>query len=702
MWNTLTHNRTDIVTARFEGSRSVPRCRCWITTAARGCGGRTRRTIGELAGSRRAVTGLAGLPVGPRGRHRPAGGAGGRLQHRQRALPAGGRRGPRRRRSLLVDSTMRPRADRRRPSGQRARRLRGIPVAPDAGRGPVAPAAQGAGGVLVGIARARCRPTTARSVSGWWCAAAIGTLLRYTQTLTLWRGVARVDCRTTIDEFIGEDRLLRLRWPCPVPGAMPVSEVGRRRRGTRFRVAAQRSLRPIGGHRRAPVDAGQPGLQLVRAVLGGPGARRTIRRAGGVGGRGRVARPRRCRGPLARDLMVALVRAGVTATCSGADKPRYGHLDVDSNLPDTRIALGGPDPQRLHQSRAGAGRSGLHRENSTGSWPTTGRARVWVPAATPLAAVWVPGADLRDVRALPVLVIDGRDEKNLRRGDRVGDRRPRRRRDPVVDPARPVGNANAFEARTVALLNRGVPELRRRDRRHPAHRADALLHRLAVRRLDRRAAPHRARRLELPTSALDTRFRLRAGLRGRRLAARRDPGPQCAVLPPAARRHPAGPAGRRASWRRSARCCTSSPPTRCTWAPSRRPATRWRAAAPSRSTPARWRMRLVETTGSGDAASPSAPSWARCARCSSPTCWKRRWKSQDAQTVGRPARLPGGDRAGPARGAQAAARRPIRSWPRRPASRSRPAAVCAVLAAQPRPRATRRAARRRAPAPAAG
>ncbi len=23
-----------------------------------------------------------------------------------------------------------------------------------------------------------------------------------------------------------EDRLLRLRWPCPVPGAMPVSEVG--------------------------------------------------------------------------------------------------------------------------------------------------------------------------------------------------------------------------------------------------------------------------------------------------------------------------------------------------------------------------------------------------------------------------------------------------------------------------------------------
>ncbi|MGG7380956.1 hypothetical protein ACQ7B2_20175, partial [Escherichia coli] len=45
--------------------------------------------------------------------------------------------------------------------------------------------------------------------------------------------------------------------------------------------------------------------------------------------------------PLARDLMVALVHAGVTATCSGADKPRYGDLGVDSNLPDVRIALGG-------------------------------------------------------------------------------------------------------------------------------------------------------------------------------------------------------------------------------------------------------------------------------------------------------------------------------------------------------------------------
>lgn len=54
----------------------------------------------------------------------------------------------------------------------------------------------------------------------------INGLLRYTQTLTLWDGIDRVDCRTTIDEFTGVDRLLRLRWPTPIPGAVPVSEVG--------------------------------------------------------------------------------------------------------------------------------------------------------------------------------------------------------------------------------------------------------------------------------------------------------------------------------------------------------------------------------------------------------------------------------------------------------------------------------------------
>lgn len=51
----------------------------------------------------------------------------------------------------------------------------------------------------------------------------IGTLLRYTQTLTLWDGVDRVDCRTSIDEFTGKTACCgcagRVRYPAPCRSA---------------------------------------------------------------------------------------------------------------------------------------------------------------------------------------------------------------------------------------------------------------------------------------------------------------------------------------------------------------------------------------------------------------------------------------------------------------------------------------------------
>jgi len=158
--------------------------------------------------------------------------------------------------------------------------------------------------------------------------------------------------------------------------------------------------------------------------------------------------------PLARGLMVALVRAGVTATCSGADKPRYGHLDVDSNLPDVRIALGGPGRNAFTRAVL-AQADPVYTAELARQLEHTGQARVWVPAAGPLAAVWVPGADLRPVRALPVLVIDGSDEDRLRAAvasvaDDLGDAE-------VSVTQRAPAAMDAFEDRTVALLNRGVP-----------------------------------------------------------------------------------------------------------------------------------------------------------------------------------------------------------------------------------------------------
>ncbi len=279
----------------------------------------------------------------------------------------------------------------------------------------------------------------------------IGTLLRYTQTLTLWRGVARVDCRTAIDEFTGVDRLVRLRWPCPVPGAMPVSEVGDAVVGRGF------ALLHDGPE---SVDTAQHlwtldnpayswfGLSSAARVRLGSTAVRAVSVAEVVSPAETMS------GPLARELMVALVRAGVTATCSGADKPRYGHLDVDSNLPDARIALGGPT-RNVFTKAVLAEADPEYTAELDRQLAQTGRARVWVPAATPLAAVWVPGADLRPPRALPVLVIDGRDDKSLRAAiasvaDDLGDA------EIVVTQQAPPG-MDHFEARTVALLNRGVP-----------------------------------------------------------------------------------------------------------------------------------------------------------------------------------------------------------------------------------------------------
>jgi alpha-mannosidase len=329
---------------------------------------------------------------------------------------------------------------------------------PTAGEGPwhLLPS-----GPVVGSAEAtdvtvrgyRC-PLGARIVVG----ARIEDALRYTQTLTLWHGVDRVDCRTTIDEFTGSDRLLRLRWPCPVAGAMPVSEVADAVVGRGFALLHD-------GDR--SVDTAQHPWTLDNPAYGWFGLSSAVRiRTGGPNGKTSVRavsvaevvapEPGAPVTPV-RDLLVGLVRAGATATCSSAERPRYGHLDVDSNLPDTRIAVGGPD----HNAFTGAVLAAADPEYATDlgrQLSATGQARVWVPAAAPLTAVWRPAdeaTDLRDARALPVLIVAGRHDTELAAAvaavvDDLGDA------EIAVDQQAPPGN-EAFEPWTVALLNRGVP-----------------------------------------------------------------------------------------------------------------------------------------------------------------------------------------------------------------------------------------------------
>ncbi|MCW2562386.1 MAG: alpha-mannosidase, partial [Mycobacterium sp.] len=287
----------------------------------------------------------------------------------------------------------------------------------------------------------------------------IGDVLRYTQTLTLWQGVARVDCRTTVHEFTGADRLLRLRWPCPVPGALPVSEVGDAVIGRGFGLMHEAGAETA-------VDSAKHPWTLDNPAYGWFGLSSAVRVCVGKSADERSTKNHRCRAVsvaevvspteaesagLARALMVALVRAGVTATCSSADKPRYGDLAVDSNLPDARIALGGPD-ENAFTAAVLAEADPVYAEELKRQLYSTGAARVWVPPVGPFIDEWVPGADLRGVRTLPVLIIAGSELGVVVDSvvEDLGDF------EIVVEQEVPSG-LGAFEDRTVAVLNRGMP-----------------------------------------------------------------------------------------------------------------------------------------------------------------------------------------------------------------------------------------------------
>ncbi len=137
----------------------------------------------------------------------------------------------------------------------------------------MAPAAQGAGGVLVGDAGRGARPD------------------RHAAAL---HPDPDAVARRRAGGLPHHHRRVHRRRPA---GAAPLAVPGagghagqrgrRRRRRPGFRAAARRG--PGAGHRPAPVDPGQPGLRLVRLVLGGPGPHQRRRPPVPVGGRGGVA-----------------------------------------------------------------------------------------------------------------------------------------------------------------------------------------------------------------------------------------------------------------------------------------------------------------------------------------------------------------------------------------------------------------------------
>ncbi|OXM61655.1 glycoside hydrolase family 38 C-terminal domain-containing protein [Amycolatopsis vastitatis] len=257
--------------------------------------------------------------------------------------------------------------------------------------------------------------------------------LRITQRTTLWRGVSRVDVRTHVDGSVGQDRLLRARFDFDLPGALPVAEVGFGAIGRSFGfpdVDAAEHLWTLDSpaHTWAGLSA------TARVALVRDDGTRTAHAIGVA----EVVEPLEP-GPEVRALVAVMAAKGVTATCTRPGGPRYGALDADSNLPDVRIVLGGDNPfaAEVFAAAGPAYRDAFERHG-----------RVFVPATRTRREAWVPDADLRGPRDLPVLVVAdvtaATDE--LRAG--------------VLDVRVPDGldgTAEPADSYSVAVVNHGTP-----------------------------------------------------------------------------------------------------------------------------------------------------------------------------------------------------------------------------------------------------
>jgi alpha-mannosidase len=271
--------------------------------------------------------------------------------------------------------------------------------------------------------------------------------LRVTQETVLWDGAGRIEFRTHVDGSIGQDRLLRVRFPADVPGGLPVYQtatavIGRPPGSTDADVASHWFTLDNPAHQW--FGLGSTARVAVRAAGG-----QQVMQAIGVA---EVIAPDGCRAQV-RDLLAALAGQGVTATCSRPDGPRYGAIDLDSNLPDFRIALGRADENPFTAEVLAAADPACAKQLEE-RLQTAGSARIWVPAARPRAEAFAPGADVRAARDLPVLIVagDGPGGLAVAIAAVIEDLA-----DSVVDADGPAGAAEALADRSVALLNRGTP-----------------------------------------------------------------------------------------------------------------------------------------------------------------------------------------------------------------------------------------------------
>jgi alpha-mannosidase len=268
----------------------------------------------------------------------------------------------------------------------------------------------------------------------------------FVQTLTLWAGVERVDAVTKLD-FEGSDKLVRILWPCRIPGAMPVAQVA-------GAVIGRNIAHPDVDSKEFPWVMDSTchewfGLSApVRLRVTDPADGAVRERAIAVAEI--VSRDLAESAASGRELAQALVRCGVTSTNSLADGVRYGDLDKDSNQPDFRIAFGTPETSSLVAEVLASADPWFASE--VARLAGGGGGSVLVPAA-PDHDIHAPGATVAGARDLPVLIIVGDIAARVAAiAADLGD-------DAILEVAQSVRllPAEHFESRSVAVLNRGIP-----------------------------------------------------------------------------------------------------------------------------------------------------------------------------------------------------------------------------------------------------
>ena len=288
--------------------------------------------------------------------------------------------------------------------------------------------------------------------------------LEVTQETLLWDGAERVEFRTHVDGYRGRDRLLRVRFPAGVPGGLPLYQTATAVIGRSFGAADVDSA----DHwytldNPAHQWFGLGSTARVRTTDRGP-----LMQAIGVAEVVCADIPNGLRSVI-RDLMIALAAAGVTATCSQAEGSRYGAIDADSNLPDVRICLGGPEVNGFTAEVLAAAGPGYAKALEARLAGGAGTARLWVPAARRREDAFGPDADVRGPSDLPVLIIAGTGPAELAAAVAA---LTEDLADALVDAGEPgeVGEGDLggddlggdlppvpLADRSVALLNRGTP-----------------------------------------------------------------------------------------------------------------------------------------------------------------------------------------------------------------------------------------------------